>query len=294
MEAELGDHIPVVHASIAGCRFVGRVCVGNRRGLLVPNTCGDQASERGAPPKRTNKKDILFTRARGWRGSSAYESIYPRGRERVERHTPERKRLSSSQYDPRALELRAPRQLSILVLETEQELQHIRNALPDSVVVQRVDERLSALGNCIATNDHVALVHTDLDRETEEIVADVLGVEVFRQTICGNALVGSYCVFTNQGGVVHPRTSVDDLEELASLLQVPLIAATVNRGSDVLGAGLIANDWAAFCGYDTTSTEINVIDSVFKLHEDDNAPVDANGRPQATARFRDALIDTIC
>merc|ERR1711871_1888898 len=117
------------------------------------------------------------------------------------------------------------------------------NALPDSVVVQRVDERLSALGNCIACNDHVALVHTDLDRETEEIVADVLGVEVFRQTIAGNALVGSYCRFTNQGGVVHPRTSVDDLEELASLLQVPLIAGTVNRGSDVLGAGLIANDW---------------------------------------------------
>jgi translation initiation factor 6 (eIF-6) len=26
------------------------------------------------------------------------------------------------------------------------------------------EERLSALGNCIVTNDHVALVHTDIDR----------------------------------------------------------------------------------------------------------------------------------
>jgi len=44
------------------------------------------------------------------------------------------------------------------------ELQHLRNSLPDQVVVQRIDERLSALGNCIACNDHVALTHTDLDR----------------------------------------------------------------------------------------------------------------------------------
>lgn len=188
-EQELADHIPVVHTSIAGCRFIGRVTVGNRRGLLLPSTC------------------------------------------------------------------------------TDGELMHLRNALPDSVVVQRVEERLSALGNCIVCNDHVALVHTDIDRETEDIIADTLGVEVFRQTIAGNALVGSYCKISNQGGLVHPRTTVEDLEELSSLLQVPLVAGTVNRGSDVIGAGLVVNDWSAFCGVDTTSTEISVVEGIFKLQD---------------------------
>ena len=56
-------------------------------------------------------------------------------------------------------------------------------------------------------------------------MADVLGVEVFRQSIAGNTLVGSYCAFSNQGGIVAPSVSVEDLDELSSLLQVhPFVA----------------------------------------------------------------------
>lgn len=154
------------------------------------------------------------------------------------------------------------------------------------MAIQRVEERLSALGNVIACNDYVALVHPDVDRETEEIIADVLKVEVFRQTIADNVLVGSYCAITNQGGLVHPLTSIQDQDELSSLLQIPLVvsfpfqahklsrasnfvigmkAGTVNRGSDVIGAGLIVNDWCAFTGLETTATEISVIEAAFSM-----------------------------
>ncbi|KAL3284772.1 hypothetical protein HHI36_018915 [Cryptolaemus montrouzieri] len=206
-EGELSETIPVVHASIAGCRIIGRLCVGNKNGLLVP----------------------------------------------------------SSTFDT--------------------ELQHIRNALPDSVKVQRVEERLSALGNVVACNDYVALVHPDLDRETEEIIADTLKVEVFRQTVASNVLVGSYSVLSNQGGLIHPNTSVADLEELSSLLQVPLVAGTVNRGSDLIGAGLVVNDWCAFAGTDTTSTELTVIESVFRLNEANPSAI--------TSSMRASLIESM-
>lgn len=199
-EGELVDQIPVVHCSIAGCRIVGRMCVGNRHGLILPTTT------------------------------------------------------------------------------TDQELQHIRNSLPDSVNVQRVEERLSALGNVIACNDYVALIHPDLDKETEELIADVLKVEVFRQTLADNVLVGTYCAISNQGGLVHPKTSVQDQDELSSLLQVPLVAGTVNRGSDVIGGGLVVNDWIGFCGLDTTSTELSVIESVFKLGDSQPSAIASNMR----------------
>jgi translation initiation factor 6 len=101
--------------------------------------------------------------------------------------------------------------------------------------------------------------------KSSDIISDVLGVEVFRQTVGGQALVGSYSKFTNQGGMVHPRTAVEDIEELSSLLQVPLVAGTVNRGSDVLGGGMVVNDWSAFVGLDTTGTEISVLESIFRL-----------------------------
>jgi len=169
---------------------------------------------------------------------------------------------------------------------TDQELQHLRNSIPDAVKIQRIEERLSCLGNVICCNDYVALVHPDIEQETEEIIADVLGVEVFRHTIGSeNVLTGSYCALSNQGGIVHPKTSIQDQDELSSLLQVPLVAGSINRGSPVVGAGMVVNDWMAVTGLDTTATELSVVESVFRLGE-------GQGPSNINTKLKDTMVES--
>jgi translation initiation factor 6 len=157
--------------------------------------------------------------------------------------------------------------LLLPISTTDSELKTIRNIIPNSVRIERVDEKLSALGNVIACNDYVALIHPDLDKSTEDAIIDTLGVEVYRTTIAGNALVGSYSVLTNRGGLIHPMCTLSEIDELSTLLQIPLCAGTINRGSDVVASGLVANDFAAFCGLTTTVAELSVVDAILKLTE---------------------------
>ena len=71
-------------------------------------------------------------------------------------------------------------------------------------------------------------MHPDLDREAEEVVADVLGVETIRHAVGGVGLVGSLAKVTNRGCLVGSQTSREEMEELSSLLGVPVCGGTVN------------------------------------------------------------------
>lgn len=170
---------------------------------------------------------------------------------------------------------------------TDLELQYLRNSLPEKVNVKRIEERLSALGNVISCNDYVAIVHPDIDKETEEIIQDVLGVEVFRTTVAKNVLVGSYCVVNNSGGLVHPMTSTSELDELSNLFQIPIGAGTINRGGDLIAAGIVVNDWAGFAGMDTTASELMVLNGVFKLNKSINSDLSSKLKEIQLEKLKD-------
>jgi translation initiation factor 6 len=138
-------------------------------------------------------------------------------------------------------------------------------SLPDSVVVERVDEPLSALRNVISCNDHIAIHHPELESETVEAIGDVLGVDVFRQLIGRKSLVGTYSVFSNYGGVVSPNVSVEEIEALKGQLSLELTLAMVNRGRNLLGAGMCVNDFALSCGWETTALEIASLTRAFRI-----------------------------
>jgi len=131
--------------------------------------------------------------------------------------------------------------------------------------LMKLKDKLNAVGNNILTNDHGALVHAQLSRESIKNIEDILDVEVMKGTIAGAKTVGTAAVITNRGGLCHPKVKEEELTLLKSLFKIDIIAGTANYGTPLVGACLLANSKGAVTGTTTTGIELGRIEDGLNL-----------------------------
>ncbi|MEL9990798.1 MAG: translation initiation factor IF-6 [Thermoproteus sp.] len=125
--------------------------------------------------------------------------------------------------------------------------------------------KYTAIANLIVANNKAAVVSPILEPENRKIVGDVLGVEVFVDSLAGSPLVGSIAVANSRGVLVAPDATDSDLKKLERYLGVHADVGTVNRGRSFLRGGMVANDNGALVGWETTGAEImRILSTLFK------------------------------
>lgn len=123
-----------------------------------------------------------------------------------------------------------------------------------------IPDAMTAAGNIILANDTAAIVHPRMSDQTTKVIEATLKVDVRRTTIAGLKTVGMAGVATNNGVLVHPGVSDAEIAILEDTFNLPVDVGTVNFGSPLIGAGLLANSAGYLVGTDTTGPELGRIE----------------------------------
>ncbi|MFW9832189.1 MAG: translation initiation factor IF-6, partial [Candidatus Thorarchaeota archaeon] len=143
----------------------------------------------------------------------------------------------------------------------DEELDFLNEMLALPIV--SLESNLTALGNLILVNDRAALVSPEFTATEIQAIHNTLGVEVEARTLAGSNLVGSYCVVTNRGLLVHTDLSEEERDWLASFFSVKVEEGTINCGVPYVSIGLLASSEAAAAGFETTGPELMRITEAF-------------------------------
>lgn len=126
--------------------------------------------------------------------------------------------------------------------------------------VAKLPDRMNAAGNLILANDYAAIVHPQLSKKAIEVIDRNLKVKAVRGTIAGLKTVGMAGIATNKGLLVHPKITEQELKLLEKVFNLPLDIGTVNFGSPLVGAALIANSKGFLAGMLTSGFELGRIE----------------------------------
>lgn len=139
-------------------------------------------------------------------------------------------------------------------------------AMEAHIPVFLLDDALNAAGNNILVNDNGAIVSPEYGPGIAGPLSEALGVDVVFSSIAGCNTVGSVCRATNRGCVCHMDASDDELGLIRDVLGVEAVRTSVNHGSRMLGAGMVANSKGAVVGDETTPIEMGRIEEGLGLY----------------------------
>ncbi|MHA2036578.1 MAG: hypothetical protein ACW98X_09110 [Promethearchaeota archaeon] len=123
----------------------------------------------------------------------------------------------------------------------------------------------NAYGNLILCNDKGAII-SSLLKEYRKEIEDTLCVETVVYEFANSYLPGSISLANNNGCLVHPLSTDDEIEYISSILKVSETdVSTVNRGIPYLSSGAIVNDRSGIFGTNCTGPEMMRITSVLQL-----------------------------
>ncbi len=131
--------------------------------------------------------------------------------------------------------------------------------------VERLDSKLTAIGNLISANDHGAIVSPLFKGEFDKQIEDILGTHVHTMSVADFNQTGSMIVSNNNGAAVHPKASEKEIEIISSILKVDVEPLTINGGIPYLSSGIICNSKSLVVGSLTTGPELIMLSRGFKM-----------------------------
>jgi translation initiation factor 6 len=132
-----------------------------------------------------------------------------------------------------------------------------------------VPSKLTALGNNILCNDHGALVNPDYSAVVKKQIRQELNVTLHPGLIDDTEVVGSCGVYNSRGVVIHHKATPEQVQEVESLLGVPVTLGTANIGSGFIRSAVLCNDNGMIVGRSLTGIEVeNIFDGLGFLEDE--------------------------
>ncbi len=147
----------------------------------------------------------------------------------------------------------------------DDELNILKTNLGDKIQIGILKSIDNAFGNLILCNNKGAIISTLLKNYRKQI-EDILNVETIVYEFADSYLPGSVSLANSNGCLVHPLTTDEECEFIASLLKVEETdVCTINRGIPYLSSGAIVNDTSGLFGAESTGPEMMRLSNVLKL-----------------------------